>query len=72
MEIILGIIAYIFIGGVIAGLVDSPDLEGVCRFAWPLIVLFAIIFFIGEAGIWLVDKIRDIWQDTIDIEKEET
>ena len=71
MEIILAIVAYLFIGGFIGGFFEDYDLDGFCRFLWPVIIVLTIIFYIGEAGEWLADTLRDTWQNIIDIKEEE-
>lgn len=71
MIYILGIIAYFLIGGLIYGCVDNPELENFCRFGWPIVIILAMVYYLGEAGKWLGDRLRETWQNLINPEVEE-
>jgi uncharacterized membrane protein YfcA len=42
--IILGIVAYLIIGGITAAVVDDVDLESGCIFALPIILFLVVIY----------------------------
>jgi hypothetical protein len=61
--IILGIVAYLIIGGIAAAIVDDEDLEVGCIVAWPLMLLTVAVYgvvqgakFIGYGTVALVKK----------------
>lgn len=67
MEIILGILAYLFIGGCFARLINRSELEGLCRFAWPIIVGFALILVVSAIG----EKVTDAFLNIINNEEDQ-
>jgi hypothetical protein len=50
MVYILLAILYLMVGGFIYGCVNNPDLEAVCRFGWPLVVVMYAMAAISTAG----------------------
>ena len=39
---IIGAVVYLFIGAVIAGLLESKDIELLCFFMWPIVIVFGL------------------------------
>jgi hypothetical protein len=62
--IILGIVAYLIIGGIIAGFVNDEDLDADLIGAWPILCLCIPVYYIVEGvkrlGYTIANRIRKL------------